>query len=231
TLSWNASAFATGYNLKRSTTNGGPYSVIATNVPATSYVNTSYTPGTTYYYRVSALNAAGQGANSAQVSATPTNGLPDVVVTALNWTPAGTLYAPTNVVFRATVLNQGSASTPGGTTLGVGFLVDGTEVSWSGGYSSALPPGASVTLGADGGPSGINYWTATPGSHTITANVDDINRFPEGNENNNTLDTTLSTYVRSYALNSGGSAAGAFAADAYWSGSTNTYSVTNAIDT
>jgi hypothetical protein len=34
-----------------------------------------------------------------------------------------------------------------------------------------------------------------------------------------------------YAINSGGSAAGAFAADNYWSGSTNTYSVTNAIVT
>ncbi|PYJ01226.1 MAG: hypothetical protein DME25_18550, partial [Verrucomicrobia bacterium] len=180
---------------------------------------------------VSALNAAGEGANSAQVSATPTNGLPDVRVTAINWTPAGTLYAPTNVVFRATVQNQGSAATPAGTTLGVGFSVDGTEVTWSGGYSSALAPGASVTLTADGGPSGIAYWPATPGAHTLTANVDDINRFPEGNENNNTLDAPLTVYVRNYAINSGGSAAGTFAADAYWSGSTNTYSVTNAIVT
>src|SRR5207237_10861949 len=135
-----------------------------------------------------ALNSAGESPNSAQVSATPTNGLPDVVVTALNWTPAGTLYAPTNVVFRATVLNQGSASTPGGTTLGVGFLVDGTQVSWSGGYSSALAPGSSIVLTADGGPTGINYSPATAGSHVITVNGADINRFPEGNEYNRSFD-------------------------------------------
>src|SRR6185436_20069648 len=90
TLSWNLAAFATGYNLKRSTTNGGPYSIIASNLADTTYINTSFMPGTTYYYRVSALNSYGESSNSAQVAATPTNGLPDVVVTAISWTPAGT---------------------------------------------------------------------------------------------------------------------------------------------
>src|SRR5438552_640792 len=41
TLSWNATPFATSYNVKRSSVNGGPYSVIASNLTATSYVNTS----------------------------------------------------------------------------------------------------------------------------------------------------------------------------------------------
>ena len=205
TLSWDSAPFAASYKVKRSTSSGGTYSVLASNLTQTTYVNTSYTPNTTYYYRVSAVNAYGESADSATVSATPTNGLPDVVVTALNWTPAGTLLAPTNVVFRATVLNQGSAATPNGVTLGVGFLVDGTEYSWAGSYSSALGPGASVTLTADGGPSGVNYWTATPGTHTVVANVDDINRFPEGNENNNTLARTLTAYASSAAISASAS--------------------------
>ena len=230
-LSWSDAPFASGYHVKRSIVNGGPYAVIASNLTTTSYLNTSFIPGTTYYYRVSAFNAYGESTDSAQASATPTNGLPDVVVTAVSWTPLGILFAPTNVVFRATVINQGSAPTPNGITLGVGFLVDGGQVSWSGGHSASLLPGNSLLLSADGGPFGINYWTATPGTHTVTANVDDINRFAEGNEVNNISERSVAIYVRSYAVNCGGASAGPFAADAYWTGSTNTYSVGNSIDT
>jgi hypothetical protein len=229
-LAWTAPPFANTYKVKRSTTNGGPYSVIASNLTATTYNDMSFTPGTPYYYRVSAVNNAGESTNSTQVSATPTNALPDVVVTSITWSPANPTLG-NNVVFSARVLNQGSGPTPAGTTLGVGFAVDGTQVSWSGGYYSALAPGAAVTLTADGGPSGVNYWTATAGNHAITANADDINRFAEADEGNNTAATNLLVYASGYAINSGGAAAGSFAADNYWSGSANTYSVTNAIDT
>jgi fibronectin type 3 domain-containing protein len=75
TLSWTASTGATSYNVKRSTTSGGPYTTIA-NVTTTGYTNTGLVNGTTYYYVVSALNASGESANSGQVSATPTSGIP-----------------------------------------------------------------------------------------------------------------------------------------------------------
>jgi hypothetical protein len=71
-LTWNASTTATGYNVKRSTTNGGPYTVIAT-VTTTGYTDTAVTSGTTYYYVVSAVNAYGESADSAQASAAPAN--------------------------------------------------------------------------------------------------------------------------------------------------------------
>lgn len=70
-LSWNAASLATGYNVKRSTTSGGPYSTIAPNVAGTSYSDTAVTGGTTYYYVVSAVNSAGESPNSTQASATP----------------------------------------------------------------------------------------------------------------------------------------------------------------
>src|SRR5271168_579111 len=70
-LSWNASTGAASYNLKRSTSNGGPYNTALASPTATSYTDTTVTNGTTYYYVVSAVNTAGQSANSAQASATP----------------------------------------------------------------------------------------------------------------------------------------------------------------
>lgn len=195
-LQWtNAPASPTTYNVKRSLTNGGPYTTIASGVTegvrATTYTDSAVTSGGAYYYVVSANNSFGESANSGQVTVTmPSVTLPDVIVTAIGWTPDPP-FVSNHIVFRATVKNQGTAPTPAGTTLGVGFSVDGSaNVSWSGGYSSALAPGASVTLTADGGPTG-NYWTATAGLHTLTATADDINRFPESNESNNAMSAYL----------------------------------------
>ena len=69
-LSWNSAARASSYNVKRSTTAGGPYTTVA-NVTSTAYTNTGLTNGTVYYYVVSAVNSGGESANSSQVSATP----------------------------------------------------------------------------------------------------------------------------------------------------------------
>jgi alpha-galactosidase len=70
-LSWNAVIGAGGYNVLRSTTNGGPYTVIASNVSGTSYLDTTVLNNTNYFYVITAVNIGGQSADSAQVSATP----------------------------------------------------------------------------------------------------------------------------------------------------------------
>jgi endoglucanase len=70
-LSWNSVSGADSYNVKRSTTSGGPYTTVAANVTATSYTDSTVTNGTTYYYVVSAVNGVGESMNSSQVSATP----------------------------------------------------------------------------------------------------------------------------------------------------------------
>jgi cellulose 1,4-beta-cellobiosidase len=68
-LSWTASSGATSYNVKRATVSGGPYTTIASST-GTTYNNSGLTSGTTYYYVVSAVNAAGESPNSTQASAT-----------------------------------------------------------------------------------------------------------------------------------------------------------------
>jgi Fibronectin type III domain len=88
TLTWTASSGATSYYVKRSTTNGGPYTQIAAPTSPT-YTDTGLTDGTTYYYVVSALNSFGESANSAQVSAIPSVPPPTTFGTWTNVTPAG----------------------------------------------------------------------------------------------------------------------------------------------
>jgi polygalacturonase len=78
-LTWGSSSNATSYNLKRSTTNGGSYAIIA-NVAATNYSDTLVTNGVAYFYVVSATNSAAESANSTQASATP---LPSVAPVSL----------------------------------------------------------------------------------------------------------------------------------------------------
>src|SRR6185312_16915383 len=74
---WNASSGATSYNVKRSTTSGGPYTTIAS--PTTpGYTNTGLTNGTTYFYVVSALNGSLESNNSTEVNATPQATAPPV---------------------------------------------------------------------------------------------------------------------------------------------------------
>jgi autotransporter-associated beta strand protein len=74
-LQWSPSSTnsAQGYTVLRSTTNGGPYTSIATWSANTNpqYVDTSVTNGTTYYYVIQAVNQSGSSTNSAQASATP----------------------------------------------------------------------------------------------------------------------------------------------------------------
>jgi len=69
-LTWDKVNYATSYNVKRSTISGGEYQLIASGI-TTSFTDRDVTNGDTYYYVVSAANAGGEGANSAEASATP----------------------------------------------------------------------------------------------------------------------------------------------------------------
>lgn len=80
-LLWTQSAYATQYVIERSTVSnsfsGPPLTTV--NFPAVQYFDAGVTPGTVYYYRVTAKNAAGSSAPSAQSSITP---------------PVSTLFSP-----------------------------------------------------------------------------------------------------------------------------------------
>ena len=114
-LTWSTPLFATNYVIKRAVVNGGPYSNLATNT-ATNYTDSLVVNGTTYYYVVSAISAAGESTNSLPVSTTPsaTPSLPDaplnLVATAGNASVALTWSA----VFTATNYNVKRSNANGG---------------------------------------------------------------------------------------------------------------------
>lgn len=71
TLSWTAptgGGVPATYNVKRSTSSGTESKIATVNVPATTYIDTNGTAGTTYFYVVSASNAFGESPNSSEVS-------------------------------------------------------------------------------------------------------------------------------------------------------------------
>ena len=104
-LSWAASFGATSYNVKRSTTNGGPYVTIQSDL-TTNYLDAAVTDGTTYYYVVSAVVSGSEGSYSAQVSATPniTPGAPPFLLTQ----PA----SQTNYIDQTATLSATATSVP-----------------------------------------------------------------------------------------------------------------------
>ena len=68
----NGGAAITGYNVYRGTSAGGESATpVATGVTTTSFTDTGLVNGTTYYYRVAAVNSAGASPQSNEASATP----------------------------------------------------------------------------------------------------------------------------------------------------------------
>ena len=73
-LSWTASVDATGYDIYRDTSSSGSFPRIGSEPTVssgdtTAYADTGLSAGTTYYYKITALNASGESAASSAVSA------------------------------------------------------------------------------------------------------------------------------------------------------------------
>jgi autotransporter-associated beta strand protein len=145
TLTWTASAGADGYYLKRSLTNGGPYTLLGSSTNA-GFTDLTTINGTTYHYVLSAYNGFGEGPNSAQTSATPSVQPSSTSVVS---SPASSGTYGNTVTFTATVSVSGATAT-GTVTFKSGGNIIGT---------SAL----------SGGVATLDTGTLAVASHSITA--------------------------------------------------------------
>jgi hypothetical protein len=176
TLSWANSTNATTYTLKRSTSNGGPYSVLATNLRINSYEDKAVNNGTTYYYVVTAENAGGSSANSNQASATPIAPISGQVIS-VNF-QGGTLD----------FANNGGVTTSMGSSevAGVVPVANWNNLTTASGTSNDLRANGGATTTAD-----ID-WTCAGIYATNVADSAGNNRMMKGYlSNSNTTDTTL----------------------------------------
>ncbi len=143
-LNWAAAAGATGYNVKRSTANGGPYIIIASPT-SNNYTDATVLNGTTYYYVVSATNVLGESPDSAQVSVVPSAG---PVITSASAAP-NPAFPGQNVIISAAVTPQ--ANPIASVTVdasAIGGSADQTLVSdGAGNYTNTISVGPATTIG------------------------------------------------------------------------------------
>lgn len=117
-------------------------------------------------------------------------GSPDLIVTDITWNPASPA-TNNEVTFSAVIKNQGTGATPAGVKHGLSIFVDGTQVNWCDTFSSSIPSGGTATLTCNGGPNSKATWTATSGTHTVRAFIDDVSLIAESNESNNNLEKSM----------------------------------------
>jgi fibronectin type 3 domain-containing protein len=184
-LTWTASSGATSYNVYRGTTSGGESATaIASGITAAAYTDSAVTNGTTYYYKVAAVNAGGASGLSNEASATPEPAAPaaptGLTATAGNasvslmWTASS--GAASYSVYRGTTSGGESATaiasgitatayTDTGVTNGTKYYYKVAAV--NGGGTSALSNEASATpeLAAPAAPTGL---TATAGNASVS---------------------------------------------------------------
>ena len=120
-LTWNAVSGATSYKVYRATSQNGTYSLLGT-VTATSYTNTGAKAGVTYYYKVKAVNSAGESAYSNIVSGratvttltmghSATSGKPQLTWKAVSGAASYRVYRATTKNGAYTVINTTKALT------------------------------------------------------------------------------------------------------------------------
>ncbi len=156
TLTWLPSAGATSYNIYRSATSGGPYTLISTggSITDTGYNDFTVSFGSPWFYVITAMNPYGESGRSSEVSA------------ALVCTPPSAPTAGNNgPIYEGMTLNLTASSIPG------------ASYSWTGpnGFSATTqnPSIAAATTAASGAynvVASIGSCSSTAGSTVVTVN-------------------------------------------------------------
>ncbi|MEI6676229.1 MAG: protease pro-enzyme activation domain-containing protein, partial [Verrucomicrobiota bacterium] len=160
-LTWSATSGASGYNVKRSLTSGGPYANVGA-VTGPSYVDAPVANGTAYFYVVSATYGGGESDNSSVSGVIPA-AVPSTIALTSSLGAAGA-YG-TAVAFTATVTGTG------GTATGVVTFKDGADV-----LGTATLNGSGVAI--------FSTSTLAVATHALTASYPGDATFAGSNSNN-----------------------------------------------
>ena len=212
-LTWNAVSGATSYKVYRATSQKGTYSLLGT-VTTTSYTNTGAKAGTTYWYKVKAVNSAGESAYSNVVSGkttvttltmghSSTSGKPMLTWKAVSGAASYKVYRATAKNGAYSVINTTKALTytNTGAALGTTYYYKVEALNASGksmGFSAVVEGKVAPVLAV--GYSGVSgkpqlTWKAVPGATEYQ-----VYRSTQQNSGYTKINTTTSTsYVNTGA--------------------------------
>lgn len=100
-LSWTLNGADLNYKIYRSTQHGGPYTLIASNLTVSSYIDYGLTNDTAYYYVMAGVNTNGTSVQSAEISVMP----------------IGAPEAPTNLELTVNPFDPNCSNNDGSATL------------------------------------------------------------------------------------------------------------------
>ena len=144
-LSWSGSSGATRYQVLRSATSGGPYSLVASPT-TTSYHDTGLASGTAYYYLVKAANSGGSSDPSNQSSATTAPGTETISVSRIGTGTGGITSSPAGIDCGASCSASFASGEP--VTLTAIPAANSTFAGWSGACSGTAPTCVTTASGA-----------------------------------------------------------------------------------
>ena len=146
TLNWTAQGHAvSSYKIYRGTSSNGEGATPIATVTTATYTNTGLSPGTTYYYKITAVDTGGESATSSEVSAVPAPSAPAAPsTTSVSATPSvvTAIVPPTT---PTTDLIDGPAWSP----YFVGSLKSSHTIA-AGGYILSLPRSSAHPAAATG---------------------------------------------------------------------------------
>jgi 1,4-alpha-glucan branching enzyme len=105
-LSWTASTGATKYRIERATSVGGTYTVIASDVTATTYKDVNVTLGQEYFYKVCAVNACGTATCANAVNTTVTSIEDNALARSIELFPNPNSAGKVNLQFKQMAFKQ-----------------------------------------------------------------------------------------------------------------------------
>ncbi|MFH1148921.1 MAG: CARDB domain-containing protein [Actinomycetota bacterium] len=144
-LSWDASTESdlAGYRLYRAIDPAGPFTLVTSLLASNAFEDSTLENGTVYYYRVTAVDVAGNESEASATSSGTPSALCDVALTGISFAPVNPVVGRVSTIY-VSVHNAGPA--PASFTVGIylgepltGTLIGQVNVSLAAGASSLLP--------------------------------------------------------------------------------------------